>query len=241
MAQGADVQTLVPLAPGLWHVPHTLRSMGIPMATRMTVVRLSNGDLWLHSPVPLSLGLRSQLDALGPVRHIVAPNLSHHLFAGAACAAYPAAQLWGPLGLRRKHPDWTHLQGLPDAALAPWAQDLGQVFVPGIPALDETVWFHHASGTAIITDLAMWFDGDALPWGARLYGHMSGVMRGLALPLLVRLLTRDRQAAAAACRSILAWPIRRVLVAHTCVIERDARAQLARAWAWLRVEGEGRG
>jgi hypothetical protein len=35
------------------------------------VVRLSDGSLWVHSPVALDGELRAGLDALGPVKHIV--------------------------------------------------------------------------------------------------------------------------------------------------------------------------
>ena len=44
----------------------------LPFTTRMTVIRLPDGGLWLHSPTPLDDGLRAAIDALGPVAHIVA-------------------------------------------------------------------------------------------------------------------------------------------------------------------------
>ena len=81
-------QRLKERAPGLWTadgqadaaVPKFLRKYDF--GTRMTVVRLSDGGLFLHSPIRLDGGLRAQLDALGEVRAIVAPNRFHHLFAG---------------------------------------------------------------------------------------------------------------------------------------------------------------
>ena len=36
-------------------------------STRMTVIRLPDGGLFLHSPIRLSDGLRAELDALGTV------------------------------------------------------------------------------------------------------------------------------------------------------------------------------
>ena len=50
----------------------------MPFPTRMTVVRLASGGLWLHSPTQISDGLRAELDALGPVRHLVSPNRIHY-------------------------------------------------------------------------------------------------------------------------------------------------------------------
>ena len=54
--------------------------MGFRYPTRMAVIRFSNGNLVIWSPICLSEPLRTDVDALGPVTHIVAPNSLHHLF-----------------------------------------------------------------------------------------------------------------------------------------------------------------
>src|SRR5215472_4517496 len=43
----------------------------LPFTTRMTVVRLSNGELFLHSPVKFEARLANELLGLGAVRHLV--------------------------------------------------------------------------------------------------------------------------------------------------------------------------
>lgn len=50
----------------------------MPFPTRMVVVRLISGELFLWSPSELAEGLRSEVDGLGPVRHLVSPNKTHH-------------------------------------------------------------------------------------------------------------------------------------------------------------------
>jgi len=45
---------------------------GAPMHTRMTVVKLSDGSLWLHSPVELNPVIQRAIDKLGPVRVLIA-------------------------------------------------------------------------------------------------------------------------------------------------------------------------
>ena len=52
------------LAPNLWITERPQRFLGFEMGTRMTVIRLRSGDLFLHSPVRLDPELRKQLDAL---------------------------------------------------------------------------------------------------------------------------------------------------------------------------------
>lgn len=226
--------TLISLAPDLWQVRHAFVVNGMPVHTRMTVLRLPGDGLWVHSPVPVDDPLAAQLRALGPVRAVVAPNLAHHLFAQAFVDRFPGATLYLAPGLERKRPD---LAG-PSLAdhLDRWAPELQGHGFGGLPLINETVWFHRSSGTLILTDLCQWWQGDGLPLRARCWARLTGVRQGLAIPLHVRAMVRDRAAAAASARRLLAWPVRRVSVTHDAVIEDDAHGRLARALApWLRA------
>ena len=57
-----------------------LRFFGMQLGTRMTIIRLKNGKLFLHSPTKLSPKLIEKINNLGKVAFIVAPNKLHHLF-----------------------------------------------------------------------------------------------------------------------------------------------------------------
>lgn len=54
--------------------------LGLPYTTRMTIVRLSDGGLWVHSPIQLSNSIKEQINNLGQVKYLIAPNHLHHLF-----------------------------------------------------------------------------------------------------------------------------------------------------------------
>ena len=58
----------------------SVRFYTLPYTTRMVVIRLADGSLWLHSPIQFTSDLAKQIDALGEVRYLVAPNKLHHLF-----------------------------------------------------------------------------------------------------------------------------------------------------------------
>ena len=77
------------LAQDLWVAERTQRFYGLEVGTRMTVIRLADGSLLLHSPVALASELRRELDAIGRVCFAVAPNRVHHLYAGKVAEAYP--------------------------------------------------------------------------------------------------------------------------------------------------------
>lgn len=217
----------------LWHATHAFKANGLPITTRMTVVRLPGRKLLVHSPVPMppDSELWRQMQGLGTVAFVVAPNKMHHLFLAPCAAAFPDAVVYGPQGLAHKRPDLAaRLRELPAGDVTEWLPDLEHLAFEGIPAGNESVWFHRPSATLIVTDLLQWMAGD-LSWPTRAYATLTGVRRKLAVPLTVRALVRDRAAAALSAERVLRWPFTRVVMAHNQVIDSDAHAQVARALA----------
>ena len=229
--------TLTALAPGLWSAQQRISVQGLPVRTRMTVVRLPGKQLWLHSPIAPTPSLCAALAALGQVAYVVAPNRMHHLFAGAWLAHAPQAQLWGAPGLQQKRPDLPQLQTLPGAtgtaALpATWQGQLLGQYIGGIPLLNETVWLHQPSGSLLVTDLLQNYPQD-LSFSARLFNTLNGTRGRLAMPRALRFSIRDKAAARASAQAICSWPVQRLVLAHDTVIEQDAAAQLRSALAFL--------
>lgn len=220
------------IAANLWHVPHSFKIAGADVSTRMTIVRLSDGKLWLHSPVPLTDALRQQIDALGEVAYIVAPSKMHHLYLAPCAAAYPKALLFGAPGLAKKRPDVAGLRTLGPVSEPGWQQDLEQLQVRGLPIGNEVLWLHRPSRTLIVTDLCQFWDGK-LPFAAAVYATITGVRKRLAVPYTVRMVIKDKQALADTARQILQWPFERVVMAHNAIIERDAHPAMTRALSVL--------
>jgi hypothetical protein len=221
---------LIPIAPDLWHMERGFKAAGVPIKSRMTVVRFADGRLWIHSPVRFDEAVAAQIAALGDVAWIVAPNRAHHLFAKHCQRAFPAARLYGAPGLAAKRRDLVGLRELTDDIESEWAKDLEQVLFGGMPFLHEVHWLHKASGTLIATDVLQCWRGP-LPWQAALYARITGVRNRLNVPRTVRLVTRDKALAAASARAVLGWPFTRVITAHNAIVEQDAHAAVARAFA----------
>jgi len=57
--------------------PFKLPFVRVEIGTRMTIIRLVEGGLLLHSPVKFDAELRRSIDRLGETRVIVAPNRLH--------------------------------------------------------------------------------------------------------------------------------------------------------------------
>jgi Domain of unknown function (DUF4336) len=208
--------------------------LGIPYPTRMTVVRLSDGSLWIWSPIHLTEQLSAELNQHGAVRHLVSPNKIHHLFLGEWVQAWPDAKLYASPGLARRRRDLSFDAELGDAPDPAWTADIDQVIVHGSLFMDEVVSFHRGSRTAIVTDLIQRFDPATLQGWRRAVMTLDGLVGANgSTPREWRLSFWNRTAARRAKRKILDWNPERVIIAHGEWIRENGREVLERAFAWM--------
>ena len=209
-----------------------------PYPTRMVVVRLSSGLLWVWSPIALSENLSSEIDALGSVAHLVSPNKIHHLYLADWKALYPAARLWGPGSTIAKRADLTFEAPLTDQPPTDWTGEIDQFHFTGSPAMDEMVFFHRASRTAILADLSENFSAEFLeqhwpPWARRIARIWKITEPWGLAPLELRLSWFKRADARAARDRLLAEDPEKVIMAHGEWQRSDGRTYLTRVFAWL--------
>jgi Domain of unknown function (DUF4336) len=214
---------------GIWTAQAPLRFIGLQVGRRMTVVRLTSGDLWVHSPAPLDDALREALAALGPVRFVVAASLLHgHLSMGDYAHAYPTAALLAPPGLRERRADLAFAGDLSGEADPRWATELDQAPLRGHRYLTEVLFLHRASRSLIVGD-ACWNSREGLGLPARIW---AGGRRIGPTPAF-RLAVRDRAAARASVERVLAWDFDRIVTGHGATVERGGREAFEHAYAWL--------
>ncbi len=228
---------LAPFGDGIWTAngPEVTGALGFHFPTRMAIIRLSSGSLFVWSPTALTDDVRAGVDALGAVRHIIAPNSLHHTFLADWKRAYPGAAVHAAPGLRSVRKDITFDADLGDEPAADWAADIDQVVVRGNRITTEVVFFHRPSRTAVFTDLIQqfptgWFKG----WRAIV--AKLDLMTGPEpqVPRKFRTAFSDKRAARAALQRILAWPTEKVLMAHGTPVTSNGAAFLTRAFAWLK-------
>jgi hypothetical protein len=147
----------------LWVAEQPLNYLGLAVGTRMTVIRLADGALWVHSPLRLTEPLRLAVEALGPVCFLVAPNKYHHLFIGEWMAAYPQARAFAAPGLSDKRKDLSFHGVLSEQVSAEWAGQIHVLPWRGAPMLGEVVFFHPPSRTLIVSDCLHNVGPDAAP------------------------------------------------------------------------------
>ena len=199
----------------------------LPFTTRMTVVRLANGDLFLHSPIRFDRKLAGDLAQLGRIRHLISPNQFHYAHIGEWLKAFPDATAWASPGVRgRSRARHVQIRFARDLEADPpdeWRDELDQTLFPG-GYFKEFIFFHRESESLIVTDAIIDIELDKMdePW--RTFTRMSGmyyprgqVFFGMRLPLLLQ-----RKKAAAAVAKLRAWRPRRILLSHGRCFEVDA-------------------
>jgi hypothetical protein len=227
----ARAGALEAIAPELWVATRRLRFLGVETGTRMTVVRLGDGGLFVHSPISLADGVAEAIDVLGPVKAVVAPSLFHHLRVGEWMHAHPDAAFYACPGLERKRSDLAWRGVLGDAPEPEWASELDQVFFGARSLENEVLFFHRASRSLICADAIF-----------NLAHHPSRLTRFVAFALgnrepgatwLEHLMIRDRAAAREQVDRVLAWRPERIVLSHGDLVATNGAEVFRRAYAWL--------
>ncbi|MEB3826761.1 DUF4336 domain-containing protein [Phormidium sp. CCY1219] len=239
------INTLKPVGPEIWIADGPIVRMAmygtkIPFPTRMTVVRLQSGELWCHSPIAPCDSLQAEVDALGPVRHLVSPNKIHYAHIGTWAKAYPEAIAWASPGVRdraaQQNIPVTFHADLTDDPPPQWRADLDQLIFRGSRFMDEAVFFHRASSTLIVADLIENFELNKVQnWGLRMAMKLSGCSDPDGkMPLDLRLTFMGQKAQGREClHRLLQWHPEKVILAHGRWYPSNGEVELKRALRWL--------
>ena len=213
----------------IWVAEQPLRYFGLGIGARMSVVRLSNKDLAVISPISLSPGLQQQLAELGRVAHIIETNLYHHFFAAECKGQYTQATFWAAPGLAEKKPALPIDNVLPPE-VGSGLPGLETIFLEGFKTfgsggfeeLNEYVFFHADSRTLILTDAAFHFD-DTFPPLTQFVARVTGLYNNLSPSWLERIATKDKEPVRKSLEKILCWDFERGIMAHGSLVERHGK------------------
>lgn len=225
-----NIQEYVPGT--IWLLPYPVSLAGARFEARMTIVRLGDGRLVLHSPGPIDAGVREWIDSLGRVAVVLAPGNFHHLHVAECQRAFPEAETWICPGVERRDRtlrfDGVLGEQLPAAMQAGFAQTL----VAG-RLMAEVPLLHQPTRTLLLVDLVERFYDDTpnVNWMLRSCMKLIGMWNRPALAPEYRFAGwKDSSAARTALERVLTWDFERVVIAHGDLIERDSKAVLRQAW-----------
>ena len=218
---------------GLWTFHQRLSVMGAEIGTRMTVVRLSDGSLLVHSPIRLTPALEQRLASLGRVEHVLAPNFDHYLFVEAFKQRYPHARFYAAPGVAPKLPNVRFDSELRCGAIAPLGEGIEQAWFRSNHQLQELVLLHRATHTLITSDLAFNInEADGLV--SKLMLKLNDSYLTFGPSRVCRAHITELRMARSDVDAILALKPERAIVAHGEILNAGATAAIERGYAWLR-------
>eukprot|EP00128_Syssomonas_multiformis_P014397 Colp12_sorted_trinity150504_noHs@16740 len=218
----------------------TMKFISFPI--RMTIFKLEDGSLILHSPFHPDV-YANELKDLGEVKHIIAPNKHHNLWAAASKLRYPEAKLWScpEMSQRLNSNGGVKVEGeLKDDTVVPWSDEIARVHIKGWPFFEEVVFLHKASRTLVVTDLCFNLrrDYEGLSTAARLYFSAVGAMRPVNTSYpFARFAVKDRAAMKQSLDAIMAWDFDRIVMTHGDIVHTDGK-QLLRSGAYASFTGQ---
>lgn len=234
------LNTLKPVAEDIWIADGPIIRFGMPwpkmpFPTRMTVIRLSDGGLFIHSPTEAEKSLIGEVEALGPPRWLIAPNRIHYWWIADWHAAFPDARAWLAPRVREQAGERISFETteLGHGNGYPWDEEVETLAVEG-SYMTEIVFFHRASRTLVLTDLIENFEARRLGPFMRILARLGGVLAPDGqMPRDMRLTYRDREGLKAAVETMIGWDPERIILAHGKWFRENGAMELRRAFRWV--------
>ncbi|MFT3729910.1 MAG: DUF4336 domain-containing protein [Hyphomicrobium sp.] len=235
------LNTLKPVADDVWLVDGPVIRFGLPLLkmpfpTRMTIIRIGGGDLFVHSPTPLTPKLSTAIAQIGRVRWIVAPNRLHYWWTPEWKATFSGADVYLAPRVEEQagdRIDFPFLR-LEQNDGYPWDSDIATIAVTG-SYMTEMDFFHRPSRTLVLADLIENFEPAKIPlltrWLARIGGCLDphgGTPRDLRMTF-----SKRKAEFRAVVETMTAWQPERIILAHGRWYERNGTEELQRAFDWL--------
>jgi len=224
------------VAENIWVVDGDAVSFfGMPYTTRMTVIRLSSGELWIHSPLKISNNLIEEILALGEVKYLISPNKLHHLFIPDWMVKFPEAVCYASPGLEKKRNDIAFSKELGMLPEDEWSKEINQTIFKGSPAMQEVVFFHYSSKTLILTDLIENFTPDSFNWWQRTLARFAGIVSPHGkTPVDWRLsFAFGKKEAKKSLSIIMGWKSENIVISHGECIFGNGFEFLKKSFSWV--------
>jgi len=222
------------IADNLWELDRPLKVMGLQLGHRMTVARLRDGGLWIHSPVEHSDELGAALKKLGPVRHLIAPSCYHDLYWPEWFAHFPEACFYCAPGTKEQNPNLPFRHVLTTETRETWEDELPKGLVAGMPRINEFVFLHRASRTLIVADLVFNLDVNRQNAIGQLLLKINGIYGRGGCSRIFRHYIKDRAAFRTSVDQLLTWDFDRLIPGHGGVVHTDGKPVLQAAMDWLK-------
>jgi hypothetical protein len=214
------------IAAGVAVMQYPLRALGIDFRRCVTLLRLADGRVVIHSSAPFTAEDVAAMRRFGVPSWLVEATLMHDTFARPVSTVFPDLPYLAPDGFAK-------LSGIPTRPLYPppsdWAGEIEVLKVEGLRKTDEHAFFHRASQTLVLADLLFHFPADSRGWPRFFAQHIMRLPRLSGISAFFRLMIRDREAFSLSMKKMLEWDFEQIVVGHGEPIQNDAKRIFAQA------------
>jgi hypothetical protein len=188
-----------------------LRFFGIDFGRNVTLLRLSDGRMIIHSTAAFTEKDIAAIRAFGEAFWLVDATLLHDTFAKEGSAAWPGVSYLAPSG-------FAEISGVAAQSLdvppSDWAGEIEVLKIEGT-GKNEHVFFHVRSRTLVVADLFFSFPAETRSWARFFARRLMGLPPSLfGVSRFFRMLIKDQNAFEQSIRTMLKWDFERVVVAH---------------------------
>lgn len=209
-------------------------AFGIDFARNVTLLRLRDGRLVIHSTAPFHPEDVAAIRRWGEPGWLVEATLMHDTFAKAGHEAFPSIPYLAPSG-------FAQATGLATIPLLPppeaWVGEIEVLAIAGLRWPNEHAILHRTSGTLVVGDFLFHFPPEIRGWARFFVRRIMRLPRLVGLSVFFGFMIRDREAFAKSMRTVLEWEFDRIIVAHRTPIVREAKTVLRKALRERKLSG----
>lgn len=229
------MSALQPFRKDLWVMDgEPVRMYTIPFTTRMTVIRLESGGLWVHSPITPTPECLAEIENLGSVEYIIAPNRIHSLGIKPWKTLYPQAEVWVSPKFLERHRDIEAEAVFSDDSTPEWRNEIEHHVFAGSFYLDEVIFFHRKSQTIIITDIIQKHAPSQNSWFWKQVKRLAGVLgKGGGVSLDLKATFSNKNLAKKSKETILSWDFKHLIISHGYCVKENAKPIVEKSFSWL--------
>jgi hypothetical protein len=214
------------LASDIWLAQYPQRFLGIDFGRNVTLIRLNDGQLVIHSSAPFGSEDIMAIRELGRPAWLLDATLFHDTYAKRGCAAFARIPYLAPRGFREIAGVTTQPLDTPPPQ---WAGQVDVLRIDGVPKTREHVFFHRASRTLIVADLLFHFPAESRGWTRLFVRYVMRLPRLVGMSAFLRLMIKDRGAFTVSVRQVLDWDFDQLVVGHGEPVLRNAKGVLREA------------
>jgi hypothetical protein len=211
------------IAENVWTLDFQKKLLGVEIGRVVTLLRLRDGRLVIHSTAPFTPDDLAQIHSLGEPAWLLDVTRFHDSFATQGRAAFPTIPYLVPEGFANAEKlSATSL----DAAPLEWEGELRVRRIDGMPKVQEHAVLHVPSRTLIVADLMFNFPESA-SWWTKLFARRVMKLPNLSgMSPFFRSMIRDRAAFHQSLNEIFTWDFDRIIVGHGERISAAAKQHL---------------